>query len=371
MTTRALLLCALLTATSCCSTVGTGGTGRCFIDSDHQDLPRPRTVTRRSAFRERFAKVLGGMLVGVGDRYDHYLRPDDREPIVLHQWARDSGAPVNAQAIWLTREWQENWVSRAELERMASRGVIPVLMLYYFGGDISRREVLASRKEWFFYLMRVAALADIDHPVLVVLEPEFNDFTNWGGVPVPEWPGFAEIMIDGIYLLRSLAPNLLVGICPGDFGNQNLEPVLTEVAAYSDFIAFQEMRAVTQPSPINEEFEDVTGRAVSYSSYLHRTFGLPVLLAYVAVSTHDPDKQRWERYQADVLDNLFAARGKLRENGLFGMLYFMLFDDPQHQGWFCEAEPYFGLFDGAGRPKAGWTSFVAGINQMIGELARW
>ena len=322
-------------------------------------------MARRSTFRARFRNLLSGMLIGVGDRLRFNLEGDRGKGQLLHRWARNNGAPVNAQAIWLTRNWEEGWASREDLERMVAEGVVPVLILYYFAGDISRNYVIEHRQEWYFYLMKVAALAAIDAPVLIVLEPEFNDGTNAAGTVISNWPGFNEIVIDGIYLLRSMAPNLLVGICPGDFGSEDLEPSIGEVVQYSDFVAFQEMRASTQPSETNAHYEDVTERALGYADYLYTTFDKPVLLAYAATSTHDG----WEQVQADVVDHLFEARGELKERGVFGILYFMLFDDPDHVGYFGPAEREFGLVKANGEPKAGWQAFVKGIGAMVDELA--
>jgi hypothetical protein len=340
-------------------------TQECYLKKGYQQLPRPRLVARRSTFRTRFRELLSGMLIGVGDRLRFNLDGDRGKGRLLHRWARDNGAPVNAQAIWLTRNWDEGWASREDLERLVDEGVVPVLILYYFAGDISRSYVVEHRQEWYFYLMKVAALASIDAPVLVVLEPEFNDGTNAAGTVISNWPGFNEIVIDGIYLLRSMAPNLLVGICPGDFGDEDLEPSMGEIVEYSDFVAFQEMRASTQPSETSEDYEDITDRALGYADYLYTTFDKPVLLAYAAASTHGG----WEQVQADVVNHLFAARGELRQRGVFGILYFMLFDDPEHSGYFGPAESEFGLVKANGEPKAGWHAFVEGIGAMAGELA--
>ena len=363
------LLATFLAGSACSpSGIGTNSAEGCYIKSDFKNLPRPSLTHRRSSFRAEFDRILDGFLVGVGDRH-HTWVDGEKRTVTLHKWARDNGAPVNAQAIWLTRDWQDSWMSHGDLEAMAQEGVLPVLVLYYFGEDISRREVLRHRNEWYSYLMKVAALAAMDSPVLVVLEPEFNDMTNEDETPIVAWPGFNEVVIDGIYLLRSMAPNVLVGICPGDFGPQDLEPSIGEIAAYSDFIAYQEMRASTRPSPIDDDYEDVTGRSLAYVDYLHRTFNKPILLSYLAVSTYD-EEGRWPHHQASVIRHVFDSRPQLEEHGVFGILYFMLFDDPKHTGYFKEAEPYFGLFDRFGNPKPGWNAFREKLQAIGDELYR-
>ena len=364
---RVLPVLLLLLVQACCPAVECKGEAshfECLIHSDYQQLPRPSGSPSRSSFLSRFESILGGWLSGVGDR--HWVRLDQGESggVKLHEWSQRHGAPVNAHAMWLTRDWDGTWVSKSELRRMAESGVTPVLILYYFAEDISRSFVLKKRMDWYLYLIKVAMLVAIDQPVLLVIEPEFNDATNSEDTLITDWTGFNEVVIDGIYLLRSLAPNVLVGICPGDFGEQNREPAIGEIVAYSDFIAFQEMRASTRPSKIKDTYEDVTPDALTYAGRLHETFGKPVLLAYVAVSTHDPKDGRWEHYQADVITNLFAAHEQFVEAGVFGILYFMLFDDPEHVGYFGPAETGFGLVDRSGNAKPGWEAFKTGIREL-------
>ena len=340
----------------------------CLLREGYQQLPRPKLVQRRSIYRPEFRRILSGWLMGVGDRFTHQFPEvdgqEDKPSVVTHEWARDNGAPVNAQAIWLTRDWNDSWgVDRGDLVRMSRDGVVPVLMLYYFGDRISPQVVLEERDAWYLYLMKVAALAAIDHPVLVVLEPEYNDETNDRRTTVVNWPGFNEVVIDGIYLLRSLAPNLLVGIGPGDFGTQDLELSMGEIAQYSDFIAYQEMRASTRPNVISHEFEDVSENALAYSYYLQQLFDKPILLAYVAVSTYPPDSD-WEQFQADVITNLFDTNfAELAEHGVFGALYFMAFDDPQHTGYYGAAEAHFGLARTDGSLKPGFEAFAEAVSK--------
>lgn len=363
--------CLLLVCLASCSLIDSSSPqpDTCLLRNDYQNLPRPRLVGPRSHYRSLFRQILSGFIAGSGDRYSTTLAGD--KTVILPEWLKSNGADINAHAIWLTRRWDESWLSRSDLEDMARNGVIPVLVLYYFADDISREVVLKHRQDWYFYLMKVAALASIDYPVLVVLEPEFNDESNDDDTLVLAWGGFNEVVIDGIYILRSLAPNILVGVCPGDFGDsQDIEYSAGEAVQYSDFVAFQEMRASTQTTLVNDTFEDVTGRALSYSHRLSEKFDKPVLLAYAAVSTYSDGNGDWHQYQADILDNLFTSVPELRSNRVFGILNFMLFDDPEHVGYFEEAEPFFGLVDSAGSPKPGWRVFKKHISALQGILTK-
>ncbi len=367
----AIFILSLLMSAFSCSPPARGGPAydNYRIGNKDHKLPRPRLSGKRSWYRKAFKDILSGFIVGVGDRHQSSMKGGKNKDVKLHKWAREHGAPVNAQAIWLTRRWNESWLSRKDLKKMAKDGVVPVLILYYFGEDITRDYVIKHRRDWYLYLMRVAAIAAIDSPVLVVLEPEFNDTSNPKDNLVISWPGFNEVVIDGIYLLRSLAPNLLVGLCPGDFGGQDLELSVGEAVEYSDFIAFQEMRASTRPSRISETYEDVTESSLQYAEWLKLTFDKPILLAYLAVSTYDPYKGRWRQHQASVLKHVFRKRACLQDRGVFGMLYFMLFDDPEHTGYFGDAEPYFGLVDHLGNPKIGWHIFRNEVEKIHEEGA--
>lgn len=315
----------------------------------------------RSDYREAARTILSGFFAGTGDRLSARLQGG--ETVFLHHQAQENGAPVNAHAMWLTRDFDESWTSAEDLEDLVADGVLPVLILYYFADDISRSYVLEHRKDWYFYLMRVASVAAIEHPVLVVFEPEFNDESNRDERLILSWPGFNEVLIDGMYLMRSMAPNTLIGVCPGDFGDQDIELSAGEAIQYSDFVAFQEMRGSTRKSKITDEYEDVTDSAITYAARLNEMFGKPVLLAYAAVSTYDPGAGRWEGYQRDIVANLLDATDELRDNNVFGILFFELLDDPEHEGYFGEAEKHFGLMDAGGNPKAGFQALVEGLSK--------
>jgi hypothetical protein len=264
--------------------------------------------------------------------------------------------PVDMAQIWLPRGWDESWVTKEHLEALAARGITPVVMHYYFGDDISRETVEGDRDGWYSSMWRMAKLARIDAPVLVVLEPEWNVEARSGRTSITAWPWFANDLRAAAEMIRKVAPNVLIGTCPGDFpGTPGIEPVLGPVAPDLDFLAFQEMRASTDRRAGDEGYLDVAGSAVDYARYLKRAFNRPLLLAYVAVSSYDG----WERSQKDALRGLLRRRGDLREAGVFGMLYFQLFDDPAHQGYFGPAERHFGLLRSDGTPKAAFETFRA------------
>jgi hypothetical protein len=286
--------------------------------------------------------------LGVGDRIS-VLNEEAGEWVSLPQEALDKGVPLDLFEMWLPRGWDEDWVTRKRLEQLAAQGVTPVIVHYYFGDAISRERVEAQRDGWYSSMWRMANLIRMDAPVLVVLEPEFNVAPPEGETAITSWPWFARDLRAAAEMIREQAPNALVGTCPGDFpGTPNLEPLLGPVAPHLDFLAFQEMRASTDPEAGRTDYLEVGRAASDYARYLKRAFGRPLLLAYVAVSSHGS----WEKRQADALRDLHRHRAALRAAGVFGLIYFQLRDDPAHLGYFGAAERHFGLLraDGTAKP---------------------
>jgi hypothetical protein len=115
------------------------------------------------------------------------------------------------------------------------------------------------------------------------------------------------------------------------------------------------MRAKTRRHDEAGDYLDVGAAAVSYADYLQSSFGRPLLLGYVAVSSWDG----WEHSQARALDSLVRRRDELLRRGVFGVIYFQLRDDPHHEGYFGPAEKHFGLTSAEGVPKRALESFRA------------
>ncbi len=157
-------------------------------------------------------------------------------------------------------------------------------------------------------------------------------------------------------MIREQAPNVLVGTCPGDFsGAPDLERVLGPVADDLDFIAFQEMRAATDRSRDRVGYRRVGPAAVEFARYLKRAFGRPLLLGYLAVSSYGG----WEQTQEQILRDVLEQRAALQDAGVWGLIYFQLFDDPAHRGYFGRAEPHFGLVTHDGKVKPALKVFRA------------
>ena len=286
-----------------------------------------------------------GLKVGVGDRLLWYYDGKKQSTIQTLDYM---DMHSDMLAIWLPRDWRDSWVDRKELALLTQQQITPVFIHYYYGDVISKEIVIASQKDWLDSIRRMAKLVKSDTPVLIVLEPEFNHEAPEGQTSVLSWEGFSDHIEQGLKIIRQEAPNALVAICPGDFSpTRNLEKSLSKVAPQLDFIAFQEMRATTDPDKVFFGYKNVGNSAVSYSKYLQDTFNKPILLAYVALSSYGG----WEKSQAKMLNSVINDEQKLLSNGVFGALYFQLLDDPLHEGYFGKAEKNFGMVDRNGVPK--------------------
>jgi hypothetical protein len=269
--------------------------------------------------------------------------------------ARALGLRIDLLELWLPRGWKESWVPRRELRELADAGVAPVVVHYFFGDGISRERVERDRAAWRASLERLGSVVAIERRVLVVLEPEFNDAPPSGETAITTWPGFGAELAEAAAIVRRAAPQVWIGTCPGDFSpDRDLERSLAAAIPSLDFLAFQEMRAGTDSRSAARGYLEVGRAAVEYARYLRR-FDRPLLLAYLAVSSHDG----WEENQVRALHDLARHRETLARQGVFGAIWFQLRDDPEHRGYFGNAEKHFGLLDADGHPKPALAAFRA------------
>ncbi len=309
-------------------------------------------ATPRPAVSEPPAWAAGPMRVGIGDRLTVL---SGGEWVSLAARAERAGVRPDYLQIWLTRGWRATWVPREGLHDLAERGITPVFVHYFFGDEISRERIVEEREAWHASLRRMARIARTAGEALVVLEPEFNINPPPGETATVDWPGFADEVRAALRVIRAEAPRLKVGICAGDFyPDLNLQ-VLDAVAGELDFLAFQEMRGATDPVVDRSGYLRVGREAVRYARYLRGRFGKPILLGYVAVSSYGPD---WETRQQEAILDLVDAQAALLEQGVFGIVYFQLQDDPEHRGYFGPAEREFGLIDARGRAKPAFRAFL-------------
>ena len=187
----------------------------------------------------------------------------------------------------------------------------------------------------------------------IILNPEYNE----NGVET--WSGWNEIMKKSFNILKR--KNRFIGYGVGDFGvynvtfdynNFNSFEKSFKAVKYFDFIAFQEMRAITRNS--KSDILNTPYRSLEFAKYLHQKYKKPIFLAYLAISSYKSNliqKEVFKRYSQ--LLPIFK-----NEAGLIGFNIFHLFDRVQQVGYFGKAEKYFGIIDKKGNKKQSYFWFL-------------
>jgi hypothetical protein len=278
----------------------------------------------------------------------------------IDQIIKDKSLPLNAASIWITRGWQEDWFSADFVNKhLVAKGITPIFIFYWYADEISQKFVAeqqpAIQKDFDRF---TKYLNKIKGNKLVVLHPEFNQGD------INQWQGFNDILIRDMQQIKTVA-NTQVGFCPGDFGQYKkswvpeewklFNPAVERAAKQADFIAFQEMRAITRNDTV--DILNTADRSLGFATYLHRTYNKPTLYAYLALSSYGV---KGEKNQASVIADTLSLMPRFKSDAnLIGFNLFHLMDSPQQVGYFKQAEKHFGLFDKNGKEKASASSLFS------------
>jgi len=263
---------------------------------------------------------------------------------------------INSISIWMTRDFDfKSWfpTERINLD-IVEKGYTPIFIIYWYRDDISPDFVQEHEDEYFDFLQKCKVyLNKIKGKKYVILNPEYNE----NGVS--KWEGFNDIMKKSYYILKD--NNTILGYGLGDFGNYNITfdyaafksfEKSFKAVKYFDFIAFQEMRAITKNS--KSAILNTPYRSLEFAKYLHEKYHKPTFLAYLAISSYMSRKLQNEVYKRySQLMPLFK-----KEANLIGFNIFHLFDRPQQVGYFSQAEKYFGIIDKNGNKKPSYFWFL-------------
>jgi len=259
---------------------------------------------------------------------------------------------VNSITIWITRDWQENWYSIETIQKdIIDKGYTPVFLFYWFADEISPAFIEQNTQAYREDLARLLAFIEqLNGPKWVILDPEFNQGA------VNDYAAYNDFLIENMQAIKAV-PNTLASFCLGDFGiyNQIPDPVnwasfhpsIERAVKVADFISFQEMRAVTR-NP-RGHITNTADRALSFATYLHTKYNKPTYFAYLALSSYGP---QGDELQTGVYRRLAELMPSFKRDAqLIGFSTFHLYDVPYHQGYFKEAEAFFGLYDKDGTAK--------------------
>ncbi|BAF69292.1 hypothetical protein [Nitratiruptor sp. SB155-2] len=254
---------------------------------------------------------------------------------------------VNSVTLWITHDWQEDWYPAKTVTKMIKKGYVPLFIFYYFGDLISPDYVKKHQKRYLYTLQRfIRYLQKIKGKKIVVLNPEYNENGMSNNTD------FDLLNTISIIKIKQHVKDALVGPCVGDFGDyktikdlQNwntFENSLHFSAKVADFIAFQEMRALTRNS--KKEILLTPQRIKAFASFLYQKYHKPTLLAYLAISSYHDSK-----LQSDVLRKWRHIFPTMQH--FLGFGWFNLVDVPTHTGYFGEAEKHWGVIEADGEKK--------------------
>ncbi len=265
---------------------------------------------------------------------------------------------VKAISMWITKDWNASWYDAKIVQHeIVNKGYTPIFIFYWFGDEISV-PYIKKHKESYFRALEIFTqyLKQIHGKKIVILNPEYN----MSGVE--KWEGMNDIFLKSFDIVRK-APQTIVGPCVGDFGNYTyvneveewalFDKSLYRAAPSADFIAFQEMRALTRNT--KKEILLTPDRALYLSQYLYEKYNKPTLLAYLAISTYGDEGKL---IQAEVYKKFLTTLLLMKEKAkllYFGIFHY--FDYPGHVGYFNEAEEYFGVLDSNGSMKPSFKYF--------------
>jgi len=302
---------------------------------------------------------VGGFNVCVGKNGSEYYKNCEFEKRIPLSYALSAEAKnVNAISMWITRNWQENWYPAKTInEDFIKKGYTPIFIFYWFGDDISPEFVEKNKERYFNTLKNFSKfLQKIKGKKIVILNPEYNE----NGMHNSK--SFDILQAKSILLLKQDNPDALVGVCLGDFGDYSKiwdetnwelnKDSLTYSAKLSDFIAFQEMRAITRNK--KEEILNTPYRALAFAQYLHNTYNKPTFLAYIAISSYKANNIQKEIFKT------FQKLLPIMKNSakLIGINLFNYIDVPNHKGYFSTAEKYFGIKNANGEKKESFNEFI-------------
>ncbi|MGB0663499.1 MAG: hypothetical protein ACPGMR_06895 [Pontibacterium sp.] len=267
--------------------------------------------------------------------------------------ALDSHLPqANSVTLWITRDWQADWYDPAVIQtEYINKDIEPVFLFYWFADDISPEFVTANTDAYRKDLTRfLRYLEGIPGPKKVIFDPEFNQ------QGIESWPEYNDFLIENMRRAKAVK-DTQVSFCVGDFGvystvndTHNFSTFDTSIrraAKVADFISFQEMRAITRNS--DSDIRLTPERTLAFARHLHQTYQKPTYLTYLAISSMGPNGLA---RQGEVFQG-FADRLSRFQNeaGLIGFSAFHYTDIPHHQGYFGDAEAFFGVVDKNGHPK--------------------
>ncbi len=316
----------------------------------------------------------------------------------LHQLA----SRADFISLWVTQGWQTSWFDTAGLSALVQAGKGLVFNYWYFGDQMMNGFPNAAAQQAYLNdVQRLGRfLATLPGHKWVNLEPEFNKDILINSTTNQQ--AFIALMRQAIAQLKAVDPSIYVSLTMMDRGRRSSAQTLiscgyancalgdqalwaetssiyTALADKLDYLSFQEMVAQfhrdwqnpgtwRQPNPFAEStvssgIDQLAQRIANFATWLHTTYGKPVMLPYFTVPTAtwqdgngngridagEINPTGWEAKLTQLTDQLHtgAIYQQLRDAHMIGIAAMMLFDNPQHDAGgyraFLLNEDYMGL----------------------------
>ncbi|HET6403385.1 MAG TPA: PKD domain-containing protein [Candidatus Thermoplasmatota archaeon] len=291
-----------------------------------------------------------------------------------------AGAKPTYASYWVG-DWMavHGWGGLENMLRSAkASGTTPVLFWYYWGDSISPSCVEngcngRSRAQWNELTTTLASKIDTimqGAPVFVVLENEFNK----GGITSDSYaPTFDRYLEEKARELKAVkGVQIVLGY--GAWGESSWHKFPRAIAA-SEMIGFQIMRASTDPiygSGANgmAYYRGAPDKIASVLTFIRQLSpGKDALLYDLALSRYPDDT--WTKAQNDTLSEILARRGEYAQNGLRGIVYREIRDNPSMSpsNYFGYAEQHWGFKTRHDVLKPSYHTWVAAAKGSVAPPA--
>lgn len=261
---------------------------------------------------------------------------------------------VDVIKSWVGTPHWRSFTSTDWIRQHVERGYKIQFLHFFFGDWPTIENIKARQKEFMDDLRELAdtiAASGCDSAVMITLEPEYNQ------ADVASWDGWNDVMIEAMDMVRSIIPNVEIGLIAGDWDFEHVIPIsMGRAARKADYVAFQEMRASTRNTP--EETYGTITKGLRFANYLRDHFRLPIRWDYLYVS----DYNGWEDIQSTVVTELFDRIDEVKAANIIGVNWMAYMNDPQQaDGYYGKAEAHKGLKDEYNNPKAIWSIWKDGV----------
>lgn len=275
---------------------------------------------------------------------------------------KEKGADIAYGQIWIG-SWNEQygWGGLKEsLQKAKENDVVPVILWYYWGGDISPSCVSHGCQakdvhEWNSLAQEAAEVIGremIGREVVLVLEPEFNK----NGIENDR--AFDRLLVDQTQIFRRAIPDVKIVVGFGSWNRAGWAN-FPEIIGEADYVGFQMLKSSVRN---REDYESSAGELLDSARYVRLHFGKPSFITDVGLSSYP--EPAYLSLQANTLGMIMQEKDALSSADVVGLVYRATVDDPSMplEEYHKDAERHWGLMRVDGTEKPALDVFIDGTN---------